>query len=365
MAGASCLDMAFAYGALCAWADVWMMAPEQVYDRLFEGSRHAIIELDAAVCPRDCRLLRPLLDLLAGLKLQEEGPVATAILGAGMHGLEGARDWGRACPSDLEVILTALPRLQALARPLGPTAIAVVRLTAHCGVPGLAAMIPCSSFSQSGCCPQPGCVPSEAVMAQELWDRLRTTGLQDLAPVLFEHGVREVKDIMPNAGALLLSGVESWKLEAIVRGRLETALALPPGRPDHPVAEVRQKASWTAALEAALPENRQASLEALQAAVLAATTKPSVESRLRAWRELSAAWERPPFPVSPDLVRCVGASLRAGGYHSCSLYFSAATSHQLRTLALPIGEETRFIIRDTVRAIWRGLGPARLKDAFD
>ena len=202
-------------------------------------------------------------------------------------------------------------------------------------------------------------------MAQELWDRLRTTGLQDLAPTLFEHGVRELKDILPNAGALLLRGVEAWKLEAIVRGRLETSLALPAGRPDHPTAEVRQKASWTAALEAALPQNRQASLEALQAAVLAATTRPAVESRLRAWRELSAAWERPPFPVDAELVRCVGASLRAGGYHSCSMYFAAATSHQLRTLALPIGEETRFIIRDTVRAIKRGLGPARLKDAFD
>ena len=103
-------------------------------------------------------------------------------------------------------------------------------------------------------------------MAQELWERLRSTGLQDLAPVLFEHGVRELRDIMLNAGSLLLSGVESWKLEAVVRGRLETALALPPGRSDHPVAEVRQKASWAAALEA------------LQAAVLAATTRPAVES---------------------------------------------------------------------------------------
>ena len=119
-------------------------------------------------------------------------------------------------------------------------------------------------------------------------------------------------------------------------------------------------------MEAALPENRQASLEALQAAVLAATTRPSVESRLRSWRELSAAWEKGLFPVvNAELVRCVGASLRAGGYHSCSLYFSAATSHQLRTLALPIGDETRFIIRDTVRAIKRGLGPAKLKDSFD
>ena len=90
-------------------------------------------------------------------------------------------------------------------------------------------------------------------MAQELWERLRTTGLQDLAPVLFEHGVRELRDILPNAGPLLLSGVESWKLEAVVRGRLEASVALPSCRPDHPVAEVRQRASWAAALEAQPP----------------------------------------------------------------------------------------------------------------
>ncbi|CAE7249257.1 DNMT3B [Symbiodinium pilosum] len=306
MVGAAELDMAFASGALSAWADTSMTAPEEVCDRMFEGARHAIIDFEAALSPRDRGLLRPLLDLLTGLKLSESKPVATAVLGPGMHGVFSAIEWGQANPTELEIIKTALPRLQALARPLGPFDLAVVRLI-------------------------------------EL-----TVECQDLAPVLFEHGVREVRDIMANAAALLVSGVESWKLEAIIRGRLETTLALAPGRPDHPVAEVRQKASWAAALEAALPQNRQA-----------------LDSRLKSWRELSAAWEKPPFPVNAELVRCIGASLRAGGYHSCSLYFSAATSHQLRTLALPIGEQTRFIIRDTVRAIKRGLGPTKLKDSFD
>ena len=37
-------------------------------------------------------------------------------------------------------------------------------------------------------------------MAQELWERLRATGLLDVAPCLFEYGVRSVADICAWAG---------------------------------------------------------------------------------------------------------------------------------------------------------------------
>ena len=198
-------------------------------------------------------------------------------------------------------------------------------------------------------------------MAQELWERLRATGLQDLAPELFDQGVRCVQDILPAAPAL---GVPSWKLEAIVRGRLETNVASPPGRADHPEAQVRNRASWPAALEAAQPQNRAAALCELKTAILAATTRPSVDSRLKTWTELSSAWELPPWPLTVTLVHSLGASFKRGRYHSSSLYFGAAIAHQLRTLGMPVGEEIRFAV-DTVRAIKRGLGPTQLKDSFD
>ena len=202
-------------------------------------------------------------------------------------------------------------------------------------------------------------------MAQELWDRLRATGLQSVALILFDHGVRQVDDILPNASALLAAGAQAWQLETLIRGSLEVVPVLPHGRADHPQARPRKRASWAAALEAAQPEKRQASLAALQADVLAATTRSSVDSRVRAWQELCRAWERAPFPIEPATVKCVGASLKAGGYHSCSLYFGAAVSHQMRTMGTPIGEDVRWTTRDTVRAIKRGLGPAQLKDSFD
>ena len=90
-----------------------------------------------------------------------------------------------------------------------------------------------------------------------------------------------------------------------------------------------------------------------------------MDSRLKTWRELSAAWEIPPWPLTVTLVHSLGASFKRGRYQSCSLYFGAAIAHQLRTLGLPVGEEIRFAVKDTVRAIKRGLGPSQLKDSFD
>ena len=129
MAGAIALDTAFAFGALSAWSDYLMTGPEVVYDRFFEGARHALIEVDAAVCGRDRALIRPLLDLLTGIKVGSDEPVATAVLQPGMHGHFFFKEWGLANPGDLEALSLALPRLQAMSRPLGPVALAVVRIT--------------------------------------------------------------------------------------------------------------------------------------------------------------------------------------------------------------------------------------------
>ena len=179
-----------------------------------------------------------------------------------------------------------------MARPLGRVAVSLARLAA----------ILLTVFA---------CMPCALGRRSVLSLRLRATGFQDLAPELFVQGVRCVQDILPCAAALLMRGVPSWKLQAIVRGRLETTVALPPGRPDHPAAQSRSRASWPTALEAAQPQNRAAALAELKAAILAATARPSLDSRLK-WREL------PPWPLTVTLIHSVGASLKRVGYHSCS-----------------------------------------------
>ena len=127
------------------------------------------------------------------------------------------------------------------------------------------------------------------------------------------------------------------------------------------------RASFAAAAQAGHPNNRKRSLELLDEDVLAKTTHPAVQSRLRTYRALCAVWEIPAFPLSPGTVRCVGASLKQGQYRSAHLYFQGAVQHQVRSL----GEEVdslyslvQHCIRDVCRSIKRGLGPSQLKDSF-
>eukprot|EP00439_Symbiodinium_sp_Y106_P084686 s573_g26.t1 len=145
-----------------------------------------------------------------------------------------------------------------------------------------------------------GC--SEPVGTGVLWAGVRT-GLQPIVPVLFENGVRSVTDILPNTAPLLEAGLQAWQLEAVILGCIEVLPSLPKERVDHPKVRPRKRASWATALEAAQPGKRQAALDALQADVLAFTTKASTDSRVRSWQELCRAWGRSPFPVNVDNVK--------------------------------------------------------------
>ncbi|CAE7544250.1 DNMT3B, partial [Symbiodinium necroappetens] len=310
------LDVSFALGALRIFGHFYGLPGDQVYDYMFEDYRHVLLNLDSSLSARGRLALRPVLDLLTALHVGDTEPVGTGVLRGGALGACSYQEWLQMYPQDHVKLLRCLPNLMLLSRSGGPYERAVHFLR---------------DLLQRG-----------NSMAQELWDRLRATGLQSVALILFDHGVRQVDDILPNASALLAAGAQAWQLETLIRGSLEVVPVLPHGRADHPQARPRKRASWAAALEAAQPEKRQASLAALQADVLAATTRSSVDSRVRAWQELCR-----------------------GGYHSCSLYFGAAVSHQMRTMGTPIGEDVRWTIRDTVRAIKRGLGPAQLKDSFD
>lgn len=118
------------------------------------------------------------------------------------------------------------------------------------------------------------------------------------------------------------------------------------------------------AMQAGYPNNRKRSLENLDEDILARSTQPGVLSRLRTWRALAAVWELPAFPMTPELVRCLGASFKVGGYRSAALYYSAAVQYQVRELGEPVPHLVNHTIRDAVRSIKRGLGPGSLKDAF-
>ena len=114
----------------------------------------------------------------------------------------------------------------------------------------------------------------------ELWQALRVSGLESLAPTLVQLRVRSLDDVTCRVTELSDAGVLQWQIEAIIaaRGkeepqRLETSA----GRSDHPVPFAGRRASLAAALEAAQPNNRKRSLATLDADILAKSTTPSQE----------------------------------------------------------------------------------------
>ena len=205
---------------------------------------------------------------------------------------------------------------------------------------------------------------------EELWGALRGAGLEELAPTLIRHGVVSLNMLVVKHEALHSAGLRNWQIEAIMAaGGTPTAGSAAShtetSRGDLPTRHMGKRANMQAALEAALPNHRQRSLQLLEQDVLARSTNPASEARVRTYLAICRAWEVPGFPLDGHNIRCFGASLKAGGYRSAAVYFQAICGHQQRVLKTPIPAIVKHDIRDCVRSIRRGLGESKLKDAFN
>ena len=154
-----------------------------------------------------------------------------------------------------------------------------------------------------------------------LWDALRASGQGLLASTLLRHGVRSVSDVALKSSVLQENGVLQWQIEAILAAGPQQAVSPAQVRADLPVAFQGKRANLSAALEAARPNQRARSLAALDEDVLARSTAPAHESRLRTYQAVCKAWDLEPFPLSNENVRAFAASLKAGGYRSAAVYF--------------------------------------------
>ena len=117
----------------------------------------------------------------------------------------------------------------------------------------------------------------------EVWTILRSARLSHLAVPLISNGIRCPQDVARKSDDLLAAGVTQSDLTAFISacgGDAEPAA--PRGRWDPPVLrDFSARASLTLALAAAEPNNRKRSLEALQDDILAKSTAPAVESRIK------------------------------------------------------------------------------------
>ena len=203
-----------------------------------------------------------------------------------------------------------------------------------------------------------------------VWEALRQTGTTRHAPLLLKHGVCNPQSIAIMGRTLCAEGLPKCDLEKILAWLSPKPGVAVAKRADHPVlwqpdSVAGTRASFTLALQAAAPNQRKRSLEELEKDVLANSTKPSQDSRIRTYLALCTAWEVSAFPLSPECIKAVGASLKAGAYRSPQLYFQAAINHQVRRYGLPVEPYIRAIIKDVNRSIKRGLGPAKLKAGFN
>lgn len=209
----------------------------------------------------------------------------------------------------------------------------------------------------------------EGSSRQHHYDCLRSSGMAHMSTALVRLQIASLNDLVLRKDEVVQAGTHEWQIDraltcelAIGRSSAEAAHH----RADLPVHRTQVgRASLTTALMAGHPNNRRESLRLFEQDILAPSTNPTQDSRIRTYRAICRAWDVQPFPLSLEAIRCFGASLKAGGYRSASLYYQAVLGYQARHLQVMVEPILRHAIRDAVRSIRRGLGPAGLKDSFN
>ena len=190
--------------------------------------------------------------------------------------------------------------------------------------------------------------------------RLRSRG--DLcqtrnAPAVRDHFPRLLESDVPEAVLLhILAPVP-------LAGHDEPAQQ--PARADVPARRTMPRASLAAAVEAMAPSRREATLAAIDANLLAASTRRAMESRVRTVATLAEAGEFALFPLDANKLHIIAGALRIGNYRSAGLYLDAVIWHQENRMHIPVSAALRRAAKTLTKAALRGLPGSRLKQAFD
>ena len=171
-----------------------------------------------------------------------------------------------------------------------------------------------------------------------------------------------VRDSFP---VLLAHGVPEEVLLAIL-APVPPQQAISQLRSDVPERRTSTRASMTAALEAMDPSRREETMmAAIDANLLAQSTRRSMESRVRMLTTLAERGNFQLFPLDVQKLQLLAGALRIGGYRSAGLYLDAALWHQEHRLRSPVSADLRRAARSITKAALRGLPGSRLKQAFD
>ena len=151
-----------------------------------------------------------------------------------------------------------------------------------------------------------GCTHSPIVLPQNVPSVLGGVAAADLghlAPTFVAHGVTSVAQLVAATSTSQDLGVAKWQVEAILASTVKDETAPEPGRTDLPVAYSGRRANFGLAVAAGQPNSRKRSLDALDDDILARSTNPAHEARLRTYISLCVVWEVPPWPLTYEKLK--------------------------------------------------------------
>ena len=93
-------------------------------------------------------------------------------------------------------------------------------------------------------------------------------------------------------------------------------------RHDLPVVHARGRGSMKRALDRTITNDEDQLIIDLENDMYAQSSKKPREALWKTWCTMASAWNRPPVPLTEELVLKAGASFKAGQYRSPQNYFS-------------------------------------------
>ena len=137
-------------------------------------------------------------------------------------------------------------------------------------------------------------------------------------------------------------------------------------RPDHPTVFHASRGSRDLMqLRLATEACRLAALADIDELTDAHTATRTAQERWETWQTALALYSESPLPVTYDKVRIAAAALRAGGYRDARPYLERVKMQHLKFYERPVGPLVELACRTFCRAVSRGVGPSKLKHAFD
>lgn len=139
-------------------------------------------------------------------------------------------------------------------------------------------------------------------------------------------------------------------------------------RSDQPSVRVQGSASSALALRAAASKNtREEAMRGLEADMFAASSLGPQLALLRTWKRFHDSWfdnTVEVFPITSYSLRAISAMFKMGGYASFRNYVYAAKAQHVR-LGFAWTQEMDRVMKDCIRSVLRGAGPAKRSSPLD